>query len=194
VDWKNGNSSQRKENEWRGGGAELKLTEEVGVRVLGNLDKEGQIELETDRELEQQLVNTVQPLNITKYNVQQETILRNGLFTSNIIYPCRQCDKFSINRCLETWIKIGDLSLASELPRPWPHLINKKTGYIHPKTTKIIPVCTVAEPGTGAFWPLDPDPGKVFSVSHLGSRIPDPPHIFWKLSRILFCNCWTSCI
>jgi hypothetical protein len=34
---------------------------------LGNLDKEGQVELETDRELEQQLVNTVQPLNITKY-------------------------------------------------------------------------------------------------------------------------------
>ncbi len=56
-----------------GGGAELKLTEEVGVRVLGNLDKEGQIELETDRELEQQLVNTVQPLNITKCNVQETT-------------------------------------------------------------------------------------------------------------------------
>ncbi len=46
-----------------GGGPGMKLTKEVGVRVLGNLDKEGKVELETDRELEQQLVNTVQPLN-----------------------------------------------------------------------------------------------------------------------------------
>ena len=38
-------------------------TEEVSVGVLGQLDQEGQVELETHRELKQQLVDTVQPLN-----------------------------------------------------------------------------------------------------------------------------------
>ena len=47
------------------------ITKKIGVGVLGNLDQEGKVELETDRELEQQLVNTVQPLpknNNKNYN------------------------------------------------------------------------------------------------------------------------------